>query len=196
MELHTPNFLVVWGDSELTGLQNVKNSETMIQHRCVLKIFINCFLNQVNLNRQLINASPSFVADFTSCNISQFLENSFDGEAVNTIPYMKEVNRLLSCNMDRIDLGSVWYSSFKFKYVRLGNFYCKNYPEYDAWGIVFNECRHIFDALTFKQLYPDTDKNVRRIEKICGVRRFPPKRKATDVDGEQGWIYRTKNKFI
>ena len=38
-------------------------------------------------------------------------------------------------------------------------------------------------------MFPDADKNITYIENVCNIRRFPPKRKASDIDGENGWVY-------
>jgi len=93
-------------------------------------------------------------------------------ETLNTVPYMREVRRIIANYMDQgKDLRCENITNFQLKFDRVGGItYKRADPSFDAWMCVRGKKRNVFQPELLVQRYPSLIETTKDIRKICNVR--------------------------
>jgi len=93
-------------------------------------------------------------------------------ETLNTVPYMREVRRIIANYMDQgKDLRCENITNFQLKFDRVGGItYKRADPSFDAWMCVRGKKRNVFQPELLVQRYPSLIETTKDMRKICNVR--------------------------
>lgn len=94
------------------------------------------------------------------------MSEKFKFDEMNSIPYWKEVRRLLSNQLGYKKLIPSHFLTFSANFERKGGVNCrKPDPIFDAWCFVLGKKRVGFDAKLFLQKYPTTKEQIYKLRK-------------------------------